>query len=471
VSNQQTPEAAELYEKRIPIFTRSVKGKFRTFKTSMLLLAYATFFLLPWVPWDRGIPGIQQAIQFDIVGRQFYIFNLLVDIQNIFWLAGVLALFAFGLFFVTAVLGRVFCGYFCFQTIWTDAFMFIESWVQGDRNARKKLYESPWNGEKFAKVGGTWLLWLLFAFWTGFTFTAYWNYAPKLFIDFFTGHAPFAAYMTTLFLTATTFIMAGFAREQVCTFMCPYARFQGVMFDKDTLIVTYDEKRGEGEKGRHKPIRGAREHDERVATGHGDCIDCGLCVHVCPAGIDIRDGVNYKCITCGLCIDACNNMMTSLNYPTGLIRYESERGLEGGKTNYFSPRNIGYFTVICVIIGLLGFSVANRDNAQYKIEPERRALVTLSDSRLQKRYEIKLNNLSLSKQQFFVELEDKDNYELDMPFNGYILESSERISLAASVIAGKGETEDREIGFIVTVKDPATGEVTDQRRVKAIFGN
>ncbi|PWD85965.1 cytochrome c oxidase accessory protein CcoG [Ignatzschineria cameli] len=466
--NNTTPSGDSLYAKRIPIYPRSVKGKFRTFKSSVLALAFLVFYLLPWVPWDRG-PGLPgQAVVFDLTAKTFYIFSLPVDIQNIFWLAGVLAIFAFSLFFVTAVLGRVFCGYFCFQTLWTDAFIMIESVIQGNRNARKRLHEGPWTGEKFSKIGLTWLVWLIFAAWTGFTFTSYWMPAPELIKVVFIGKAPFAAYGTIAFITAATFIMAGFSREQVCTYMCPYARFQGVMFDKDTLVVTYDEARGERTKGRAKPTKALRDRDTRIEEGYGDCIDCDLCVQVCPAGIDIRDGINYRCITCGLCIDACHNMMTSLKYPTGLIRYASENSLEGKKTNYFTPRNIGYGIVIIIVAAILAWSVSHRDVAHYIVESTRKPPTLLSDGRLQNTYELKFNNLTLESQKIHVAVEDP-GYELAMRFNDIILKPGERVALNAAVRKDKGVAFIPKVTFDITVSDPETGDVIDKQKMKAIF--
>jgi len=199
--------------------------------------------------------------------------------------------------------------------------------VQGNRNARIKLARSEWNGNKALRMGLTWVLWLLVSIMTGLSFTLYWGNAPDLFMQMLTASAPFAAYATTLFLTATTFVMAGLAREQVCTYMCPYARFQGVMFDKDTLIIAYDDERGERQEGRQKPSKGLLNRDSRIEQNVGDCIDCGYCVQVCPVGIDIRNGMQYQCISCALCIDACDTIMDSIGYPRGLVRYSSEHAL------------------------------------------------------------------------------------------------------------------------------------------------
>lgn len=380
------------YQARIPIYPRSVKGRFRTLKYGILGLAYSVYFLLPWLRWERPAAP-DQAVLFDIAGRRFYLFDLTVYAQDIFWLAGVLVIFALLLFFVTGIAGRVFCGYFCFQTLWTDVFMLIERLVQGDRNARMKLAKAPWSVGKAFKLGTTHLLWLATALLTGLTFTLYWADAPQLVQQLFTGSAPFPAYGTTIFLTATTYVMAGLAREQVCTYMCPYARFQGVMFDRDTLLVSYDTARGEGTAGRHKPRKGLMKQEERAAQGYGDCIDCGYCVQVCPTGIDIRNGMQYQCISCGLCIDACDTIMDSIGFPRGLVRYSSENELEGGKTRLLKPKTLGYGVALLSAVALLAWSVGHRAEVEMTVRQVRQPLaVTLSDGRIQNRYEVKVNN-------------------------------------------------------------------------------
>ncbi len=264
-------EQVALYQKRIPVFTRSVKGTFRRFKTAVLVLAYAVYFLLPWLPWSR-LDAPAQAVLFDLPGRRFLIFGLTVYPQDVVWLALLLFIAAILLFFVTGLVGRAFCGYFCFQTLWTDFFIWIEHWVQGERPARVRLYRQPWNGEKLLKVGGTHALWLLASFWTGFTFVAYFAYAPQLAVDFFTGEAAAAAYITTGILTLSTYAAAGLMREQVCTYVCPYGRFQSVMYEAETLAVHYDARRGEGSQGRASARAGQRTLAERHDKGLGDCV-------------------------------------------------------------------------------------------------------------------------------------------------------------------------------------------------------
>lgn len=403
----------ELYQTRIPIYPRSVKGRFRRLKWGILVLAYGVYFLLPWLRWERSI-GIPQAVVFDIDSRRFYLFDLVVHAQDIFWLAGLLVIAALLLFFVTGIAGRVFCGYFCFQTLWTDVYILIERLVQGERPARIRLDKLPWNAEKVSKKLLTHFLWLLVGFWTGFTFTLYWDDAPVLFMQFFTGAAPFPAYATTLFLMLTTYVMAGLAREQVCTYMCPYARFQGAMFDRDTLIVAYDEKRGEGEAGRHKIARGFKSREDRQIDGAGDCIDCGYCVQVCPTGIDIRNGMQYQCISCALCIDACDNIMDSLGWERGLIKYTSEVAQQGEKTRFFKAKNIGYGLAVVGSIVALIMSIVGQVPLEFSVSQIRQPLfVQMSDGRVQNTYEIKINNKSQQVIPFEVELAGLNDAELD----------------------------------------------------------
>ena len=403
-----------LFQERIEIFPRSVKGRYRSLKNAILILAYSVYFLLPWLRWEREV-GPEQAILFDIEARHFYIFDLVVYAQDIFWLAGLLLIGAFLLFFVTGLAGRVFCGYFCFQTLWTDVFIFVERLVQGERNARIRLSQAPWTNQKIFKMGLTHILWLIVAFVTGLSFTLYWGNAPELIVKMIMGDVPFSAYATTFFLTITTYVMAGLAREQVCSYMCPYARFQAVMFDSDTLIVAYDENRGERELGRQKPKKGLMTSAERDNASIGDCIDCGYCVQVCPTGIDIRNGMQYQCTSCALCIDACNTIMTSIKFPTGLIKYSSEHELQGKKTKRFKAKNIGYALTLLLTIVLLVWSVATRSDLEMLVRQIRQPLsVNLSDGRVQNRYDIKINNKTTKPIKYNISIEGLNRAELDM---------------------------------------------------------
>lgn len=420
-----------LYQKRIPIYPRSVKGRSRNIKYAVLVLAYGVYFLLPWLRWERpNAPN--QAVIFDIPGRHFYIFDLVVQPQDIFWLAGFLMIAALLLFFVTGIAGRVWCGYFCFQTLWTDLFMLIERLIQGERPARMRLDQAPWSRQKILKKGTTWALWLAVSFATGLTFTLYWGNAPELVAAMVRGEAPFPAYATTFFLTATTFVFAGLAREQVCTYMCPYARFQSAMFDRDTLIIAYDEKRGEK---RHRIAKGLKTREERLAQGVGDCIECGYCVQVCPTGIDIRNGLQLQCISCGLCADACDTIMDNLNWPRGLIRYASENSLEGKKTRIIKPKTLGYGVVLVAAITLLAWSIATSAYYNVAVSQIRQPLyVTMADGSIQNTYEIKLNNKVTQPITLSIGLEGLPNAELDLGgLDRITLEPQERLRLLARV--------------------------------------
>lgn len=398
---------------RVPIYPRSVKGSFRRFKNIILVIAYVVYYGLPWLPWSRSV-GPDRAVLFDIVGRKFYFFDLVVQPQQIFWLAGLLIIAALLLFFVTGVAGRVFCGYFCFQTLWSDLFFKIEHWVQGERPARIRLARQAWNAEKVRKIGLTWLLWFLVAFWTAITFTLYWGDAGDLLARFFRGDAPAAMYTTVAILTFTTFTMAGLAREQVCTHMCPYSRFQAAMFDKNTKLVAYDQKRGEGVKGRAKLRKGQKTLEERHDKGIGDCIDCGYCVQVCPTGIDIRDGLQISCIHCGLCIDACNNIMDSLGWPRGLIRYSSETEDEGGKVKILSLKSIGYAISIIVVTAVLVWSISHKADLETALTQTRQPLyVVLSDGSILNSYEIKLANQTTEEKHYGIAMRGLDKATLD----------------------------------------------------------
>jgi len=458
VQNLQAGEKSEeLFQKRIPIFTRSVKGSFRTFKTSIMVLAYTVYFLLPWLPWARH-DAPAQAVLFDMVGRRFFIFDLVFYPQDLISLALLLFIAAALLFFATGLVGRAFCGYFCFQTLWTDAFIFIEQWIQGERPARIRLYKQSWNLEKLAKYAATHGLWIFLAFWTAYSFIMYYGYAPELTRRFFAADLPFVAYFTVMILTVTTYVAAALAREQVCIYMCPYARFQGVMYEPETLAPYYDFQRGEGSAGRAVPRAGSRTREERQAKGMGDCIDCGFCVQVCPAGIDIRKGLQYQCISCGLCVDACNNIMDSVGYPRGLIRYDSEINIESktpGKPHldWLRLRTLGYGAAILVMVGVLIYNIATRSEIELSIQPVRQPLfVVLSNGDIRNRYQIHITNKSQDVQEYRISVTGIPEGALDL---GEMREVSVRqgkslMVLANVKLAPAMVSQVNEIEFIIT---------------------
>ena len=401
-------------QQRVAIFPRSVKGLYRRIKTSIVVLAYSVYFMLPWLRWERDV-GPNQAVIFDINAQRFHFFDLTIFAQDFFWVGMFFAFAAFLLFFVTGIAGRVFCGYFCFQTLWTDVFMYIEHKVQGERPARIKLSKGKWDAKKIFKIGLTHFLWILVAFLTGLAFTLYWGNAPDLLVDIFTFNAPLAAGVTIIFLTATTYVMAGIAREQVCTYMCPYARFQSAMFDSETIIVTYDSIRGEGKQGRHKPSKELIKRDNRQDAGYGDCVDCGYCVQVCPTGIDIRNGLQYQCITCALCIDACDTIMSSVGYPTGLISYSSEIEANGKKRRIVKAKTIAYGLVLIIFAATIVWGLGTRSDIEISVRQIRQPLfVMLSDGHIQNRYDVKINNKTEYEKFLSVKTKDLNGAEIDL---------------------------------------------------------
>ncbi|MDD5393013.1 MAG: cytochrome c oxidase accessory protein CcoG [Thiothrix sp.] len=452
----------EVVEPKSSLQPRSVEGRFRNLKTGILVLAYSVFFLLPWLRWERVV-GPDQAILFDIPGRRYYIFNIVMHAQDIFWLTALLFLAAVLLFFVTTLLGRVFCGYFCFQTLWTDAFRLLEKFVQGDRVARLRLDKQAWNAEKILKKGSTHLLWLALALWTGISFSLYWGDAFELTKQFFTGNAPTAMYGASFILMMTTYLTAGWAKEYVCLHMCPYSRFQSVMFDEDTVIISYDKNRGEGTAGRTKPIKDMRDQAARQQAGHGDCIDCGLCVQVCPTGVDIRKGLQIGCIHCALCIDACDGIMDKQGWERGLIRYTSDHGLQGKKTKVLKLRTVGYGVATLLASMYLVWSIGSSKLLEVNAIQIRSPLfVQMSDGRIQNSYEVKINNKTMEAARYKLELENLPSAEMDLgQFSDISLKPDSSIRILAKVryTVQPGDTQkNREFQFKLT---PLEGKVKE----------
>ncbi|MDH5361277.1 MAG: cytochrome c oxidase accessory protein CcoG, partial [Gammaproteobacteria bacterium] len=307
----------ELYAKHEKVYPRQVHGLFASLRVAGVLGLLGLYYLLPWFNWDD-----RQAVLFDLPARKFYIFDLVFWPQDFFYLALLLIIAALALFFFTALAGRLWCGYACPQTVWTEVFLWIERKVEGNRNKQMKLAGGTWTAERVIKTGGKHVLWLLFSLFTGYTFVGWFtpiDELSRLLLDFEAG--PWETFWV-LFYGFATYFNAGWMREQVCIYMCPYARFQSAMFDKDTLIISYDESRGEP--------RGSRKRaSDPTAQGLGACVDCSLCVQVCPTGIDIRDGLQYQCIGCAACVDVCNEVMDKMGYERGLVRYTTENAIEG----------------------------------------------------------------------------------------------------------------------------------------------
>jgi cytochrome c oxidase accessory protein FixG len=352
----------------------------------------------PWLRWDRGANTPDQAILIDLNHTRAYFFGIEIWPQEVYYITGILILAAVGLFFVTSLFGRVWCGYACPQTVWTDLFVWVERIIQGDRNARKKLDESTWTFEKIRKKGLTHIIWLLIGLCTGGAWVFYFNDAPTLMDQIIHFDVPWSVVGWILGLTFSTYLMAGFAREQVCTYMCPYARFQSAMFDKDTLIIAYDETRGEP-RGKHK----AGDNWE----GKGHCIDCYSCVVVCPMGIDIREGLQMECIACGLCVDACDNVMEKIGLPKGLIRYDTE---SKNKFNPLRPRNFWYGGIIALVGCLMLYSLLTRSPLEMNVIHDRNPLfVKLSDGSIRNGYNITILNKHHEDKSYALSLQGIEN--------------------------------------------------------------
>jgi len=385
------------------IHAKRMPGKFRTLKwiTATFWLIY---FLGPYVRWNG-----QQAVLFDIPNRQFHLFAVTVHPQDVWLLSLILILMAMVLFGVTAVAGRVFCGYFCFQTIWTDAFTWLEEKIEGQPPQRRKLDKAPLSAEKIFKKGLKHILWILIGMLTGLTFAAYFTDAYQLWVDYFTLNAHIAAWIVLLMFTLGTYFLAGWLREQACFWLCPYARIQGVMYDKTTILPTYDAVRGEP--------RGKVKDEDR-----GACIDCRLCVAVCPTGIDIRQGQQEGCITCGLCIDACDSIMDKVSQPRGLVRYASLNELEGQTDApiYKRPRVIVYSSIILAAFAGVIYGLNTISEIDWHVLHQRQPLYTLmSDGTVQNKYTFKVLNKTHDDMQVTIHVEGIEGVTtvgLEQPF-------------------------------------------------------
>lgn len=394
----QTMEQQSLYEEHKKIYPRHITGTFRTVKWAVTAFLMAFFFITPWLRWHG-----RQAILFDIPERKFHLFGVTFWPQEVIYLVVVLVIAAIILFLITALLGRVLCGYVCWQTVWTDIFLWVERFIEGSPYQRISLDKGPLTAAKAVKKGVKHVVWLAISVATGISFTSYFSEAGPLWMSFLTGHPSTAAFMTLLIVGGTTYVFAGWAREQVCIYMCPYARFQGAMFDQDTLIVAYDEKRGEA--------RGAKR--AATAEAKGDCIDCRLCVQVCPMGIDIRDGQQYQCITCALCVDACNSVMKKMGRPKDLIGYTAFSSQAGGRTRIVRPRVIVYSAIILVLTAGMLWHMAGREHFDLKVIKERQPLFAMmSDGSIQNKFTIKVANMTAEEQTYKVSIEGLKNASL-----------------------------------------------------------
>jgi cytochrome c oxidase accessory protein FixG len=415
------------------VHTRSFTGRFRNLRLLGAGLLYLLFFGTAWLNW-----GDRQAVLWDLSESKFHIFGATFWPQDFILLSGLLIIAAFGLFAITVFAGRVWCGYTCPQSSWTWVFMWCEKVIEGERNQRIKLKAAPWSLNKLIRRSVKHTAWLAISLITGLTFVGYFTPIRPLAAELLTLQIGGVSLFWVLFFTGATYLNAGWLREAVCIHMCPYARFQSVMFDKDTLAISYDVARGEN--------RGPRKREVKPAeVGLGDCIDCQLCVQVCPTGIDIRDGLQMECIGCAACIDACDSIMDKMNYPRGLIRYTSERELQGGKTHLLRPRLIGYTVVLVAMIGALTLALIERPMVSLDVTKDRGLFRENGRGQIENIYSLKVINKTQQRQDYQLSLVDGA---------GFQLQGRTELSLAA------GEIVDVPVSVAMTTDRPASSSQT-----------
>lgn len=392
-----------LYKAREPIYPKLVHGKYRALKWIILCLTLGVYYLLPWVRWPRGAGEPDQAVLVDFPGSRFYFFFIEIWPDELYYLTGLLIVAALALFLATALFGRIWCGYACPQTVWTDLYIAVERLIEGDRNKRMKLAKAPWNGEKIVKKTMKHTLWILIAAATGGAWVFYFHDAPTVFPQIFTGEAPPSAYLFIGVLTFTTYMLAGSMREQVCTYMCPWPRIQAALTDNETLQVTYKYDRGEP-RGPHKK--------SESWEGRGDCVDCKACVAACPMGIDIRDGAQLECINCALCIDACDDIMKKVGRPARLIGYDTDSNIarriagENSRISLVRTRTVLYAVLIVAIAALMAFGLSNRATLEVNVLRDRTPpYVILSDGSVRNAYTVKIVNKANRAREFRIDVE------------------------------------------------------------------
>jgi len=393
----------QLYADRVRVYAARVTGPFRRFKWAALVVLLGIYYVAPWLRWDRGPGAPDQALLIDMPSRRAYFFWIEIWPQEIYYLTGLLIVGAVGLFLVTSLFGRVWCGFSCPQTVWTDLFMWVERRIEGDRNARMRLDRAPWTAGKIARKAAKHGIWIAIAALTGGAWVMYFTDAPTLVADIARTQASGTALFFVGLFTATTYLLGGIAREQVCTYMCPWPRIQAAMFDEDTLIVTYESWRGEP-RGKHK--------QGESWEGRGHCVDCLQCVNVCPTGIDIRDGNQLECIGCGLCIDACNRIMSRLGLPRGLVRLDTVTNQfareQGGAAPFrvARPRTVIYTAILVAVLALMAFGLGNRSTLDVSVLRDRNPLfVSLSDGAIRNGYTFKIVNRARADRAFVLTLE------------------------------------------------------------------
>lgn len=407
VPGSHVPGPEKLYEKRKAVHPQKIDGPFRRFKWFVMFVTLGIYYGTPWLRWDRGPYAPDQAVLVDLAHRRFYMFGIEIWPHEFYFVAGLLIMAGIGLFLVTSAVGRAWCGYSCPQTVWTDLFQHIDRFIDGDRNAQMRLENAPWGPQKIFKRTLKYTIYLIISFWTGGAWIMYFADAPTLTNDFWAGQAAPVAYATVAVLTATTFLLGGFAREQVCIYMCPWPRIQTAMLDEKSLIVTYKDWRGEK--------RGSVKKAEKNPGEYGDCIDCNQCVAVCPTGYDIRNGPDIACITCGLCIDACDRVMKEVGRPRGLIDYatlEDNKREAAGETPRPVWKTILHLRTL-IYLGVWGglgfallFALGTRNHTDVTIAQDRNPpFMLMSDGSVRNAYTLKLRNMESRPRRMEVSIE------------------------------------------------------------------
>jgi len=497
----QLHEPDSHYVSERKVYPRDVNGRFDRLRKLAVFWLLGMYYVFPWLKWDG-----RQAVLFDLPARKFHVFGLTFWPQDFSLLAILLIILALTLFFVTALAGRLWCGYACPQTVWTEVFLWMERWTEGDRPKRMKLDAGPWTREKILRKGSKHILWLVFALWTGFTF-----------VGFFTPIASLAQRMWpfqwngweifwVLFYALATWGNAGFLREQVCKYMCPYARFQSAMFDRDTLVIAYDPMRGEPRGPRPRTVKSVLERARGLldvgtayeyvfrATRHpsaaaarlqaagtvmlagagvdaaplpkfqpdalGDCIDCTMCVQVCPVGIDIRNGLQYECIACGACIDACDDVMDKMGYPHGLIRYSTQNAIDGKPGRVLRPRIVVYAALLATLVAAWTWGVANRSPLIADILRDRNALYRETSGGIENNYTLKLANKTDHAQTYTVALEGGDGLHLRDP-GAISVPAGDVVGVPVTVTGATGTQGRQAIRFDVHAQDGSTHKTVD----------
>ncbi|MGD9257438.1 MAG: cytochrome c oxidase accessory protein CcoG [Gammaproteobacteria bacterium] len=418
----QAPES--FYVAHQKIYAREVTGRFARLRNIAVVVLLGIYYLVPWIQWEG-----RQAMLFDLPARKFYIFGITFWPQDFFYMAWLLIIAAISLFFFTAIAGRLWCGYACPQTVWTEAFMWMERLTEGNHTRRRKLDQAPWSTEKVLRKGSKQTLWIAFALWTGITFVGYFSPIRELFGKIATfSLGPWEAFWC-LFYGLATYGNAGFLREQVCKYMCPYARFQSAMFDGDTLVISYDEARGEPRGGRKRTL-------DHKAAGLGDCIDCNMCVQVCPTGIDIRDGLQIECIACAACIDVCDSVMDRMEYPRGLIRYTSDKALkEKRQLRILRPRVMIYGGLLLALF--IGFVVSLGIRTPVRLDAirDRNTLYReVAGGEIENVFSLKLLNLDTRSHRYEISVDGPEGLRLALDSEDLELESGEVRRIPARVM-------------------------------------